>query len=193
VGKTLPEAVKILSDYNLNARLMAEKEDSDLPDYTIVSQTPRQNAKIKAHQSVFMVLTRQPEKPIAPHLIGETADIIYKKTTPNHIRHKTYPIASHHPTGHCIAQFPRPKEPIEDNLLICYMSTGNKKPVLWPNFKGKTLEIVREFLEEHALTPEIQGSAGKGSEAIVIDQRPLPGSIIDLSKSIKPTIQLYVR
>ncbi len=193
VGKQLPEAVKILSDYNLNARLMAEKEDPDLPDYTIVSQTPRQDAKIKAHQSVFLVLTRQPEKPVAPHLIGETAKAIQQKTAKNHIRCKTYPIASHHPTGHCIAQFPRPEDPVEDNFLICYISSGNKKMVLWPDFRGKTLESVQEFLAEHLLVPEIQGSPGKGSEALIADQRPLPGTIVDLSTIKKPTIQLYIR
>jgi len=192
VGKQLPEAVKVLSDYNLNTRLLAIKEDSDLPDYTIVSQTPRQDAKIKAHQSVFLVLTRQPEKPLAPPFIGESAANIQESVRKANIHCKLYWIKSPHPAGHCIAQFPLPKEPLENNFLICYISTGNKKAVLWPDFRGKTLASVKEFLDEHAITPEIQGVPGKKGEPLVTDQRPLPGSIINLHADEKPAIQLHI-
>lgn len=193
IGKQLPEAVGILSDYNLNARLIAEKEDPDLPDYTIVSQTPRENTHIKSHQSIFLVVTRQPKKTIAPNLIGKPLEAIKTCIDTHHIHGKMYTAPSPYPKGHCFTQFPSPNSPLKDNFLIYYISSSNKKPVLWPNFRGKSLDLVQEFLQQHNLKPEIQGNREKGTEPIITDQRPLPGSIIDLTKEEKPTIQLYIK
>lgn len=193
VGKQLPEAVKILSNHNLNARLLAEKEDADLPDYTIVSQTPREEAKIKAHQSVFLVLTRQPEKPQAPHLLGKTSDQIEAALHKKHIRHKCYSITSNHPKGHCFAQYPRPEERLDDNSLICYMSNGSEKPIIVPDLRGKPLTEVQEFLATHDITPEITGSSRKDICSVIVEQRPLPGSIVPHNQCGGLNIQLQIK
>jgi len=193
VGKQLPEAVQLLSSHNLNTRLMAEKEDLDLPDYTIISQTPREHTRIKAHQSVFLVLTRQPQKPLAPHLIGESQEAICQKLVPAHIRYKCYGISSNLPTGSCIAQFPRPGEQLDTNFLICYISKGNQKPVLFPDLRSKTIQEVSAFLSTHDLTADIIGNTKNTDSALIYEQRPLPGSIITLNTGNQPNIQLHVK
>lgn len=193
VGKPLNKAIAILSDNNLNARLLAEKEDPDLPDYTIVSQTPREYAKIKAHQSVFLVVTRQPDKPKSPHLLGESIDTIRKKIASSALRCTYHYLESIYPKGQCIAQFPAPHEPLEDGSLLCYISKEPKKMVIWPDFRGKSIEIVQAFLQEKGLTAEINTDKKKRPDGIISDQRPLPGSIVTLDSDKIPPIQLYVK
>lgn len=192
VGKQLAQAVTLLSDHNLNARLLAQREDADLPDYTVVSQSPREYAKIKTQQAVFLVITRQPEKQAAPHLIGKSLDILRATLNEKHIRHILHYLQSNYPEGTCIAQFPSPNEPLEDGLILCYISRGNKKPVIWPNFKGKSIDMVTEFLDHHQLKAEIVRDKKGENPGIISDQRPLPGSIIHLSTDQRPPIQLFV-
>ncbi len=192
LGKQLPEAVKILSDYNLNARLMAEKEDIDLPNYTIVSQTPATHTKVKPHQSVFLVVTKHPETRPAPHMIGKSAETITQQLNDDHIRYKYYWLTTHHPKETCIAQYPQPKDPIDDNFMILYLSAGNHKPFIWPDFKERELDEVVSFLEHHEYAPEIIYNTNKKSGSYVVDQRPLAGSLVNLHNNSKPLIQLYV-
>src|SRR5579872_3214934 len=59
VGKSLQDAITLLSDHNLNARVLAEKEDTDLQPGTIISQSPSSGSLIKANQPVFIVLATQ--------------------------------------------------------------------------------------------------------------------------------------
>jgi beta-lactam-binding protein with PASTA domain len=192
VGKPLTSAVTILSDHTLNARLLAQREDADLPDYTVVSQSPREYAKIKTQQAVFLVITRQPEKQPAPHLIGKSLDALRTTLDKAHIRPLFHHLKSNYPEGTCIAQFPSPDEPLEEGHILCYISCGNKKPIIWPNFKGKSVDTVREFLEGHQLKAEIVRDKKGETPGIISDQRPLPGSIINLSPDQRPPIQLFV-
>lgn len=58
VGKTLNQAIKVASDNNLNLRISAEKEDSQLPEGTIISQIPNRQ-KIKPNQSIYLVISKK--------------------------------------------------------------------------------------------------------------------------------------
>jgi len=60
VGTNLPHAFQTLSQHQLNPRLLAIKEDPDIEQGTILSQTPSAGHPIKPHQPVFLVISKKP-------------------------------------------------------------------------------------------------------------------------------------
>ena len=46
-------------------------------------------------------------------------------------------------------------EPLEKNRLILYISSGNNKPIIWPDFTGMPLQHVVEFLDNYNIEPHI--------------------------------------
>lgn len=198
VGKNIIEAFHILSDHNLSPRLLAEKEDPDLPAGTILSQTPQAGSKIKSQQSVLCVISKKPDTVKAPHLVGKSLRHISVALDKQGVRNKIYYVHSTHPKNMCVGQYPAPEELLPNKKIITYLSSGNAKPVILPNFKHKPLNQITEFLEQYNITADIThygsttGQKLRG-ESIIIDQRPLAGSIITFNDDSPIHVQLQVK
>ncbi len=195
VGKQLHEIITPISDKDLNIRLLATKEEPDLPTGTILSQKPTAGQPIKPNQSIYIVLSEQPPLPQAPSFIQKKQSSIEQLCKKNNIRTKNYTISNNYPTNQCFAQHPAPNETIKDHHMITYISNGGKKPLLLPDFKGQPLELVVEFLENHAIKPTVTYTHRKHNQTkgyTVIDQRPLAGSLITLDDKKNIHIQLKV-
>jgi len=107
VGKNLLQTIPLLSDKNLNIRILTKKAISDLPSGTILSQTPKEGALIKPQQPVFVVLSEKPPKIPTPSVIHKKQDIILKNLQSLEIRNKSYFLQSSiYPDNLCIAQSP---------------------------------------------------------------------------------------
>jgi len=197
VGKTLQHACSILAQHNLNSRLINLKVDPLLAQGTIICQTPQAGQKIKPNQAVFIVASTQPEKNCAPNLILKSVHEIDPELSLKGIRFKSYPLPSNHPTDTCVAQWPEPGVPLENNKMIVYVSQNIIKPILLANLKNKTVPEVLDFLAAHSMTVDIQHDSGVEdthhcSSCIVIDQRPLASSIITLDPKKPLRVQLRV-
>jgi len=200
VGKKLLQAVSILSDYKLNIRFIAQKEDPDLPTGTILSQKPLAGRKIKPNQTVFVVVSTKPPKVPCPYLINRPLDSINQTLENKNIRNKSYFLASNHPKNNCISQHPSPTTPLRENNVITYVSSGNKKPVILPKFKHKDLASIIKFLQKwhEYIEFDILNFSSKKLEQlehdqyIIIDQRPLAGSIVNLDNQKKLKIHLKI-
>jgi len=200
VGKKLLEAVTILSDHKLNIRFIAQKEDPDLPTGTILSQKPLAGRKIKPNQAVFVVVSTKPPKTPCPTLINRSLDSITKILEKENIRNKSYFLPSNHPQNNCIAQYPSPTTPLKENNVITYLSHGNKKPVILPKFKYQNLTDITEFLQKWSeyIDFDILNYSQKNlselehENYVIIDQRPLAGSIVNLDPKKKLKIHLKI-
>ena len=195
VGKQLHEIITAISQKNLSLRLLATKEEPDLPEGTILSQKPHTGQLIKPNQSIYIVLSQQPPLPQAPNFIQQSQKRIKQLCKKDNIRTKHYSIASNYPTNKCIAQYPAPGQIIKEHHMITYISDGGTKPILLPNFKGQSLELVLEFLENYNIKPVVTHTHRKSNAAgklVVIDQRPLAGSLITLNDKNPIRIQLQV-
>ncbi len=197
IGKPLQEALHILSDRNLNTRIITQKEDKDLASGTIISQIPEANRSIRAHQSIFLVISKQPKQKVAPNLLQKSKETIEKMALDQEIKVKYHYLPSHYPENSTIGQIPSPNQPIVDNKATLYLSQGSgNKPVLLPSFKKKLINEVVTFLEENKIKFNILHTKPIDpnhtcKSCIVIDQRPLAGSLIDLKKPL--TIQLHAK
>ncbi len=200
LGKQLNEAVSILSKLNLNARILNQKEDLELPEGTIISQTPKSGSKIKPNQSVFIITTKKPGKEKAPSFIGlkisenpdnslnnsEVAEFANSKE----IKTKIYKLKSNYPTDTVVSQSPEVDYEFPDQknkTVLLYVSSGNETLRIFPDLRSKSVNHIKSFLSENGLKFEIihpyaiepshtcQNCAAK-------DQRPLAGSLINPEK-----------
>lgn len=196
IGKDLPNALKIASDNNLNIRVLSEKDDLDLPPGTILSQTPRAGSLIKPHQSIFLLLTKKPQKMTLPSFIHKTKPEIEEDVKKIGVQAKFYPIESAYPQQTCIGQFPAPGTLLHKDVCITvYQAINSTKPFLLPNFTHKPVNEVLDFLSPYGLQPAIihqseQPLDHRCDRCIVTHQRPLPGSLITLNDEKPLLIQL---
>lgn len=196
IGTQLIDALSQSSEQEINLRIIGKKDDPDLPNGTIISQTPKAGQKIRPHQSVFCVISMREEQRTAPHAIGKNRKQISQELKTAHLKQKAYAITQSTPCKTCIAQFPAPGEILPGSTLITYFSKDATKPFIVPSFKGLTVPEVEERLISHGITPSISHHmyvphTHTCNQCQVIDQRPLPGSLVNLNPSLH--VQLYVR
>lgn len=186
VGLPLVDAVKQLSDRNLNARVMMEKEEPDLAEGTVLAQTPQALHKVKPQQSIFLIIAKKPKK-LSPALLNKSVAEIETIAEQINIRIKTYPVSSHYPVGTCIGQEPGHDQWIDHNKMIAYVSSGNQKPRIFPNVKGLPVRQVVQWLNDYPAQVTIThqnfvDTDHRCIQCIVSDQKPLPGTIIEIDK-----------
>lgn len=155
VGKKLQEAISILSKNQLNIKFISEKEDSDLPHGTILSQKPVPGLKITPNQSVYVTISKKPDRSACPEFFNKNISDITQTLKNKNLRSKSYYVPSNLPNNSCVAQYPSPENSVKDTCVITYISKGNRKPVIFPNFKNKYLPEVLEFLKNNHIKAEI--------------------------------------
>lgn len=193
VGLHMHDAIKILSADKLNVRILAEKEDPDSPEGIIISQTPGHGKKIKPHQSIFLVITRKPPKPKTPALGGLPIEDARAKVAQSRIVLDVYQAESSYPKDTCIAQDHVAGDELEQKSMSIYVSTGTTPLRIVPDLIGKRADEITRFFKPFGVKVEFihQGADGTDKEHVcaqctIVEQRPLAGSIVDLTKT--PTI-----
>lgn len=195
IGMSTIQAVKVLSDHYLNPRIIAEKEDVDLPLGTVLSQTPQAPHKVKRNQAIFMIVSKKPASPLAPKLLSTLRPDIEKTLNTTGIRAKFYYLSSTHPHNTCIGQYPCPGQPVTDRKMMVYISAGSTPLMLFPDLTGAHISHAQELLNPYHT--ELQISHNHTSlqphdcaTCIVTDQKPLAGSIVDTNTRL--LVQLNV-
>lgn len=195
IGMQLPDAFRTLSEHNLYPRILQEREDSDLPSGTILGQTPAAKTQIKPQQSVFLIISKPAPLPRAPLCINASKKSILTQTQARKIRAKIYSLPSIYPIDHAFAQYPAANQIVNDTMIV-YLSAGTHKPVLLPNFKNLTIQEAKEHLAAQPITVQtthIRPTPPHDcSSCVILDQRPLPGSIIALDESKPLALNLQV-
>jgi beta-lactam-binding protein with PASTA domain len=64
IGKSVQQALNLAATQGLSLRLIAEKEETDIPAGTIISQNPLPNTHIKAHQAIACIVSKKTEQKI---------------------------------------------------------------------------------------------------------------------------------
>lgn len=197
IGLSLHDALDTISATKLNLKLVGHKQDSDLPEGTILSQNPLPDSSIKAHQTIYCICSQKPPAVKAPALIDKNRQNIIDMLQSQRIRYKIYYVPSKAPFNTCIAQSPQADEPLDHNAIVVFLSDGNQKPFLWPNFVGQPVDDVIDFLHKHSLTPTVvhryvTSRTHTCKECRVVNQRPLAGTFIYSFKDNLKTIHLEV-
>lgn len=198
IGKTVDQVLGIVTERNLTVRLLYYREESEIPQGTILSQIPCAYQKVKPHQSLFVVVAMRPQEKGVPDMRGKSRDIIRNELAALGIEEHCYYLPLQYPMGQCIAQIPMPGESLSVGSLVCYLADTSTERVIWPNLVGKRVEDVKEFFRLHKIDTEVIHTTAINaqhvcSHCLVVNQRPLPGAIINLTQHTQPLlVQLQV-
>jgi beta-lactam-binding protein with PASTA domain len=197
VGRHLQEAVRMLSDQNLNIRIVEEKETTEVPEGTILSQIPLEGQKIKPYQSIFLVLSQRSSTTLAPTIQGLSEAEAIQVAHERELDIKRYKIYSSAPIDSCIAQIPAKSLPLTSRKIIAYISQGEQPYRLMPNFKHVSISEVTAFLRTYKIEPQMFHGYEVGEDHIcdacmVLDQRPFAGALVNLSAPFKVQLRIGI-
>lgn len=194
VGKTADRALIILSDKNLNPRIIGIVEEPDIEPGTILNQIPRAESKVRPHQTVFLIMSARPSVPYAEDCIGKHQSYIekvyaQKKITPLFVGFN-YPL----PQGTCFAQYPHAGAPVPHNPIM-YITQETEQKYIIPSFIGAPALVALENLQKQGVSVTIIGECADTDKTTyanlrIIDQRPLPGSFITIGSMHKPSLHI---
>lgn len=196
VGQSLDKALITLSSQNLNARIIAHKDEPDLPEGTILSQTPAPGKAIKENQALYLVIAQKPAPLQTPNLQEKTIEEAAKMVEAQSLHPKFYALPADEHSGKCIAQFPTPGMSPVDNTVIIYTAQQNK-PVIMPNLKNRSVDEIVSFLNLNGINPTLlhaqQIAPGhQCTHCLILDQRPLPGTLVIFSADKPLSVQLQI-
>jgi beta-lactam-binding protein with PASTA domain len=194
IGTQLHDATTLLADKKLNVRILRQQEDASLAHGTIVYQIPAAGQKIKTNQSVFLAISCKPMIPSTPRIMGSTRNDIDMLARSQQLRIQYIFVSSTLPKEYCVAQEPSPNTSLTQDPIIAYLSDGQETPVLFPQFNALPVHEVQNYLNHIGITPTITYvNPSQQENAMVIDQRPLAGSIITLNSRNPAYVQLLVK
>jgi beta-lactam-binding protein with PASTA domain len=198
VGLPLTSAVKILSEQGIGVRISARKPSLDVPEGTVLIQSPAAGQSIKTHQTAFLVIAEQPPLPTAPSFLTLSRDAIEKEAAQHRISVTFSDIPHAAPAGTCCAQFPAPGQPLTKSAMIIYCAEKQTKLVIWPSFIGKSIGEILPWLEALNIRFEITSDSSCYSDkkqlllAPIVDQQPRTGTIINTDPGKLPTVLLHI-
>lgn len=189
IGKTIQEATNILSAKGLGLRLLKELEDPDLPAGTVLKQIPKSGQNVRPNQHIFVIVSKKPKIEKAPNFLGEYQNDIDKKISKTGLNIKKIWQNSFYPMNCCIAQNPQPNCELKNNKILLYFSAGKNDLFIVPNLKDSLIKDINNHLNRDNVVIEAFYNNEKLSlddlqEYRIIDQKPMPGSIVDLSKKL---------
>jgi len=193
IGKSLQSSIKEVSEKGLSLRLLRQQEDADLPEGIVLDQIPKFNQKIKPNQNVFVTICKKPKPMVVTNFVGLGHKEVVSRATKMGIQTKSFWLKSIYPTNICICQYPQAGQELTERKLVTYMSAGNNGLFVVPNFKGVSLAEIKENLMYDNVILDVlpfEKDHETLQSAFVVDQKPLPGSIVDMNKPLRIQLQL---
>ena len=197
VGSSLVDVCKIASSYQLNIRITDIHYDNCLDNGMVLKQVPEIGSLIKKNQSIYLVISQQQEKSSLPSIINKTEEeaLALLSSYPVVIQKYYFPhISAKSGTVFAYQDLEGKKNDLLNTLILYIALSDNNDYVIWPNFAHKSLLIVKEFLQNYNINPYItykekDNSNGNG---VIVEQRPLAGSVIKREDISKAYVQLRV-
>lgn len=193
VGKTLQEALYAAHQKKLSIQLFREQEDPDLPEGIVLDQYPRGNQGIKVNQSIFVTVSKKPPAVIAPDFLGQKQDNIMRYTRKHCLQPQLLWIKSLHPPQTCVAQYPFAGQELVLGDVYVYISQGSDLFYIVPDLKGCLLGNVKEHLKYEQIELDVFSARYENKvsrKSKVVDQKPMPGSIVDMGKTLHLQVQV---
>ena len=194
-GKSLQNSLYILSNKSLNLNMLKELVVKDLPEGTILSQVPAAGNKVKKNQNIFVTVSKKPKASKVPDFIDLDSKTINEQSSSLNISPRFYWLETLYPINKCFAQTPRPEQDLDDKKVILYLSKGLNSFYIIPNFKGCSFDSLNEYIDSEKVNLDFYAKNEKiltrnKKELFVAEQKPMPGSIVDLSKRLYLQVQV---
>ena len=183
IGLPLTDACILLSQLQLAPRILEKKVTQDIPAGTVLHQFPEPGTSVKPHQTISLVLAQAPLNQEAPDYRMMPQKAVERDAHAKNIKYKVYYVLSSYPQELCIGQWPMPAMPLPDHRMILYFTRSTPDPVIVPDMRGLTVQEARQLcLRYNVPEPTVHAtSTSMEPDGIILDQRPLPGSIMPIS------------
>lgn len=182
-GCQLAQATKICSTHRLRIEIIQSNEDPELPDGTIIHQTPAAGHQIKERQTVFIAVTHKPTGLLMPSFIGMSREEINTICSQLNLKPKFHILSYPYPIDRCFCQWPSTERPLTDKTVICYLAAEEENVALWPNFKGQEYSGVTATLGEQGIKTRLNLVPKPNLSYYIVDQLPKAGATINLSRT----------
>jgi beta-lactam-binding protein with PASTA domain len=187
VGQRLAQALKNASNNRVGVRIASEVIDADMPEGTVVRQSPLPGSSMKMHQPLYLVVSTHPHQQQMIDCTDKSKDDIEVALEQAGIRTRFYGLENPAPLHDCIGQFPT----VGDMVLpqygaLIYYSTGTTPLRIMPNCIGRSITQVRQLVSRYS---GVLRAPGFDDDGVIGQQEPLPGAIIDISKEFVITVK----
>ncbi|MHB9154888.1 MAG: PASTA domain-containing protein [Endomicrobiales bacterium] len=184
-GKSLQEAVAVLSPLNLGLRKDGEVPDQNLPAGMIMRQTPLAGMPVREGKIVRVTISEGGTVIYVPDVTGQavrSAEITIRSSGLT-LGEESSRYSLMYKKDRVITQDPAPGSIAEKDVMVnlvisAGLPTGNIK--LMPDFRGKNISEARGWAEQNGFSVEIlEEAAGLAAPGSILRQDPAPDS--DLS------------
>lgn len=185
-GKSLMEALSIVSKSGLGLKKMGESFNASLPEGTIISQVPKGGMVIREGRFINVIVSLGGEKVFVPNIIGEDkrkAEVILRQyslvvgsITENYsLRFQKNKVLQQNPIEGTIVN----KGTFVDFVVSLGAPVEGSGVVLVPDFINKPVEEAIAWAQKSGLEVNVEYTLSGGEiEGSVISQRPEPDSIV---------------
>ncbi len=193
-GKTLSEAVEILSLVGLGIIKEAEEFNSHLPPDTVIRQIPPAGMTVREGKIIKVILSKGSDLVFVPDVRDKTLKFAELEIRKRQLQvGKIEQIYSlRFDKNKIVNQIPEPESIVEKNTSIDLIISLGKPPegiLLMPDFIGKNLTEVNKWAKENNINFEIiERKHETSSEEIVLEQEPQPDTILTMDTKIVITV-----
>lgn len=191
-GKSLSEAVSLLSPLNLGIKKEDEEFDKDYPAGTVFRQNPLPGISVREGKIVRVTISQGGETIFVPDLLGQQA-----RTAEINIRSQGLSLGEESSVfslsvekGSVVSQDPAAGEIVDKESLVNLIISAGIPPesmTLMPNFIGKDLSEAKSWSENKGISLTVNEEPAAGiADGTVIRQEP--GSDTDVTVSRKAGI-----
>lgn len=160
-GKSLNDALNVLSNLNLGLRKESDEFNQNIPLGTIIRQNPMPGITVREGKIIKVTISQGGQVSFVPNLIGlpiRTAEINIRSAGLNLGEESTrYSIL--YEKGIVVDQDPKPGSIIERDSLINLVISSGKPPddiLLMPKFINKDIDEVRKWGSDNQIDIEIK-------------------------------------
>lgn len=180
VGVSLETATKKLAAHRLNIRIAGEKQEKQLAPNTVISQNPPPQSLVKPEQTIYLLISKQPDAPITPDLRGLPLDEISKKINQQATQIISHEITTAGPTNKCVFHLPEAGAAMTDELHV-FINKSQQPVFIMPSLKGlslaKALEIMRFYNIQYKITAASESARWQPFNYLqVIEHAPQAGT-----------------
>ncbi len=185
-GRTIAEALKIVSEKNLGLKQEGSEFNETIPVGTITRQKPEGGLIVREGKMIRVIVSQGGELIHVPDLSGlslRSAEIALRS------RFLTLGEITEQPSlrfdkNRVLSQDPLPETQVEKNSIVHIVLSEGKPPegtLLMPDFIGKNSEEVEKWEKEVKISVEKSGDP----KGIVTEQDPLPDVQISQNSKVK--------
>ncbi|MGH2767596.1 MAG: Stk1 family PASTA domain-containing Ser/Thr kinase, partial [Actinomycetota bacterium] len=190
VGKAVGDAQRILAFHGLRSMVERDEFHDTIPPGAVISQDPEDGRKEPEGTTVFIVLSRGPERVPIPDLTGKTEAEAAKllEAVQLSVGLKTSEF-SDAPEGTVVRQEPAPQEPAERGTAVDLVFSAGKQTFVLPDLTRIGQTSAREHLLDLGFKAVVTEVCDTSEDpGIVMEQSPRPGERLPVGSEVKLTV-----